>query len=131
MTQKKWSSNEDKVILDMLSEGIGIRGIGVKLNRSEKSVRNRCSRLGIDVCAVKRKNKPESFNAADVRCPFFCAFSKGRSIRCEGITDESCLSLGFIDEKAWMEQVRSRCNNDYRGCTLYRMLDGVYASRHS
>lgn len=115
----------------MLSEGISIKDIGVHLNRTEKAVRNRCGRLNIDVCAVKRKNRPDSFDTADVKCPFFCTFSKGRSIKCEGITKESYLNLGFIDENAWMKQVREFCNNDYRSCSLYRMLDGVYASKYN
>ncbi len=124
--QRYWSRDEDKAVVDMLSAGVSIREIAERLDRSEKAVRNRCVRVDIDVCAVRRKNKPEAFDAADVRCPFFCTFRKGRSIKCEGITDKSYVHLSFNDEQAWMEQVRSRCNKDYRSCSLYGMLYGVY-----
>lgn len=126
--QRYWSSDEDKAIVDMLKNGVGIREIGNRLQRSEKAVRNRCGRLHIDVCATRQKYNVKSFAEADVKCPFFYAFSKGKSVKCEGITKGSYVLLGFIDEERWMEHVRSCCNDGYRSCKLYGMLDGAYAS---
>lgn len=122
--QRFWSDMEDKAVVDLLGKGMGLREIASQLNRSEKAVRNRCSRLHIDVCATKQKNKAESFSAVDVRCPFFGSFSKGKNVRCEGINEEGYILLGFGNDKQWMEHIRRYCNNGYSGCSLYKVIYG-------
>ena len=125
--QRFWSEREDKAVLDLLGKGMGLREIGIKLDRSEKAVRNRCNRLHIDVCQMKRKNSVKSFSDADVKCPFFSGFNKGKSVRCEGISDKTYITLGFGNDEKWMEHVRCYCNNGYSSCGLYKLIDGSYA----
>lgn len=75
----------------------------------------------------KQKEKVSSFDLADVRCPYFDRFYRGKSIKCEGISKEgSYLICGFGDEGEWKKQVNTYCNSQWEMCPVAKMLTGKY-----
>lgn len=64
---------------------------------------------------------PRIYDDILVRCPFFLHNGK-RNVVCEGITDDSTLSLRFATEESRNEQKRIYCDKDYKRCEIYRML---------
>ena len=68
---------------------------------------------------------PEIYDVCFAKCPFF--LSSGRkNIRCEGVTDESAITLSFSSEDARNNFRRTYCNTDYEECALCKMLLAKY-----
>ena len=75
----------------------------------------------------KQKAKASNFDLADVRCPYFDRFYRGKSIKCEGVGKEgSYLICGFSAENEWVEHVNLYCNCSWEGCPIARMLTDKY-----
>ena len=75
----------------------------------------------------KQKNKAESFDLADVRCPYFDRFYRGKSIKCEGFGKQgSYLICGFTTENEWVNHVNLYCNCDWDVCPVAKVLTQRY-----
>lgn len=61
-----------------------------------------------------------------VRCPFYRRDNGADRIFCEGITDESVLSLHFRGTKQFDIQMDTFCTDHYERCELCRMLTEKY-----
>lgn len=68
-----------------------------------------------------------SWNAAEVRCPFYVD-SSSRSIRCEGVCPDSWTTLTFTGAQVRLRQMERFCMGDFCGCGLYRELERKYES---
>lgn len=70
--------------------------------------------------------KPEEQTAKPVWCPFYRA-DGGRSICCEGITDESGLRLTFATVRAKEQQMDIFCRTRHCAkCELYTAIHARY-----
>lgn len=75
----------------------------------------------------KEKEDAKNFNLADVRCPYFDRFYRGKSIKCEGFgKDGSYLICGFATENEWVNHVNLYCNCDWEMCPVARVLTDKY-----
>ena len=63
-----------------------------------------------------------SFNQVLVRCPFYKFDDGKRRITCEGIIDDSSLSLIFRKKADQVKQLYVFCCRHYEHCEIYRML---------
>jgi len=54
-----------------------------------------------------------------VMCPFYRR-EEGRTIRCDGITDDSWVTLTFRSKRRKHQQMEIFCCRDYRKCELFR-----------
>jgi hypothetical protein len=68
---------------------------------------------------------PRIYDDILVKCPFFMHNGK-RNVVCEGVTDDSTISLRFTTEGGRNKQRRIFCDNDYTKCEIYRMLEEKY-----
>lgn len=57
-----------------------------------------------------------------VRCPFYKFDDGKRRITCEGIIDDSSLSLIFRNKADQKKQLYVFCCRHYQNCEIYRML---------
>lgn len=64
-------------------------------------------------------------NDGDILCPFYMTRTL-KSITCEGITDDCVTKLMFttIDRNDFHRNLF--CNNRYKNCEIYRMLEKKY-----
>lgn len=96
------------------------------LKRTEKSVEYRINHLKLKIIDTG-KTQARLFDLADVRCPFFDRFYRGKSIKCEGLgRTGGYLINGFGSEKEWVEHVNLFCNKDWEECPIARMLNEKY-----
>lgn len=63
-----------------------------------------------------------SWIKADVRCPFYRADMNDTTIKCEGIIDDSGLTLTFYHKRDFVKQVTVFCCDRFQNCEIYRML---------
>jgi hypothetical protein len=69
---------------------------------------------------------PRIYDDILVRCPYFLHNGR-RSIVCEGITDDSTITLSYLDECGRNLQRKLFCNGKFENCEIYRMLtEGKY-----
>ncbi|MBQ8504556.1 MAG: Myb-like DNA-binding domain-containing protein [Clostridia bacterium] len=123
---RKWTEDENKFLISAIRRGNTAAEISKYLGRSEKSVQEHCRKLKIVVSEIKEKQKVAAFSLADVKCPFFEKMYRGRSVRCEGLTPASFISMSFSNEGDWQKQVKMHCNKDYQSCPFYQLLSQLY-----
>ena len=63
-----------------------------------------------------------SFKQVDIQCPFFRYDDGRRRIICEGVIEETSLSMLFLRQEDYDIQLRVFCCEHYKKCELYRML---------
>ena len=63
-----------------------------------------------------------SWRQADVRCPFYREDSKRRRISCEGLVEDSRISMTFGRRGDFDIQMNTFCCDRYHYCELFRML---------
>ena len=66
-----------------------------------------------------------SFKQIDVQCPFY-KYDKMKRITCEGIIDDSNISLGFLNWRDYEIHLSAFCCEHYKKCEVYRMLMQKY-----
>lgn len=72
-------------------------------------------------------NHKETWNAADVRCPFFMGERAGkRDIVCEGFTEKMKLSMQFTTLRAKDSYMGRHCVGPYERCPVYQMTMKKY-----
>ena len=67
-----------------------------------------------------------SFRQVEVRCPFYHHDDGYRKITCEGIVDDSSLSLNYRHKKDFEIQVTVFCCQHYENCEVHQMLMRKY-----
>lgn len=67
-----------------------------------------------------------SYRQVDVQCPFFKYDDGARRITCEGIIDDSSLTLIYHRKCDYETQIKVFCCEYYRKCEVYRMLVDKY-----
>ena len=65
-------------------------------------------------------------NDGDILCPFYLTRTL-KTITCEGITDDCVTKLMFTSHDKNDLHRKVFCNNRYKNCEIYRMLDEKYA----
>ena len=65
------------------------------------------------------------FDDVDAKCPFYKG-SDDKRISCEGIVEESIITVSFSSKKNRDTQRRIFCDNKYGNCEVYRMLNEKY-----
>lgn len=68
---------------------------------------------------------PYQYKDVDVKCPFFKR-QTNVGISCEGLTDEMFIRLCFQTAKAKDTQMEVFCDNHYRKCEIYEILEKKY-----
>lgn len=61
-----------------------------------------------------------------IGCPFYRSTDGWRVIRCEGIVDDSCVSLSFGKKRDYKIQINGFCGGSWHRCEIYRMLLAKY-----
>lgn len=61
-----------------------------------------------------------------VLCPFYKRDDGRRRIVCEGIVEDSNVSLSYRYDKQFRQQMEIFCCKDYKKCEVYRMLMEKY-----
>lgn len=62
-----------------------------------------------------------TYNSTNAKCPFYCGDSK-YFVRCEGIVEDSTLTLSFRSQKEREKQFGLFCCDEYEKCEIYRMV---------
>jgi len=68
----------------------------------------------------------EKSTRTDIECPFYRYDNGSRRICCEGIVEESTISLTFTRKKDFELQRRVFCCEHFRKCEIYRLLMEKY-----
>lgn len=68
---------------------------------------------------------PRTYNEGLINCPFYKATAL-KSISCEGITDDCIIKLLFISSEHRDLHRKIFCDNKYKKCEIYRMLEKKY-----
>ena len=68
---------------------------------------------------------PTMFDDVDAICPYFQRSDK-RKISCEGITDCCTTNLEFKTKAKRNLQRKLFCDDKYKNCEIYRMLEEKY-----
>ena len=66
-----------------------------------------------------------SFKQIDVQCPFY-KYDQIKRIVCEGLIDNSNISLGFLNWRDYEIHMLTFCCKHYEKCELYGMLMQKY-----
>lgn len=66
-----------------------------------------------------------TYKDADVQCPFYKE-QTGRTISCEGVTDDSIIKQYYWSPKSKDIQMDVFCKKNYKNCEVYRMLEKKY-----
>ena len=67
-----------------------------------------------------------SFRQADVQCPFYKYDDGKRRITCEGIIEDSSLSLIYHNKNDYETQITVFCCEYYKRCEIYGILIDKY-----
>ena len=67
-----------------------------------------------------------SYRQIDVGCPFYQSDDGKRHITCEGIVDDSNVTLFFRKKQDFEKQMLVFCCGHYRNCEVDRMLMEKY-----
>ena len=60
---------------------------------------------------------------ADIKCPFYRSMDrKQKKIVCEGLEDQSNVTLGYRRPDAWRRQMGTFCCGRYQACEIYRAI---------
>lgn len=65
------------------------------------------------------------FDDVDAKCPFYKG-SDDKRISCEGIVEESIITVSFSSKKNRDTQRRIFCDDKFKNCEVYRMLNEKY-----
>ena len=65
------------------------------------------------------------FDDVDAKCPFYKG-SDDKRISCEGIVEESIITVSFSSKKNRDTQRRIFCDDKFENCEVYRMLNEKY-----
>ena len=68
---------------------------------------------------------PRTYNEGLIMCPFYKSMAQ-KSISCEGITEECIIKLLFTSPAKRDMHRKVFCDNRYKNCELYRMLEAKY-----
>ena len=63
--------------------------------------------------------------SAYAKCPFYHKESPQR-VFCEGVVDNSSLTLNFMNAKFCQDYRFAYCNNKYKDCPVHKMLMDKY-----
>lgn len=67
-----------------------------------------------------------SFLQVYVECPFYKEDDARRRISCEGIVDDSKITISFLRKRDFDIQMNTFCCEHYKKCEIYRMLMEKY-----
>ncbi len=67
-----------------------------------------------------------SYKQVYVKCPFYRFDDGKRRVNCEGIIEDSSLSLNFRNKEDFTIQLKTFCCQHYKNCEVYRMLIDKY-----
>ena len=68
---------------------------------------------------------PRIYDVCLAKCPFFISSGK-KSIKCEGVVDDSVIDMGFSSETQRNIFREKYCNSNYQDCVVHRMLEEKY-----
>ena len=68
---------------------------------------------------------PRTYNEGLINCPFYKSMAQ-KSITCEGITEECITKLLFTSPEKRDMNRKVLCENRYKNCEIYRMLEKKY-----
>ena len=68
---------------------------------------------------------PRTYNEGLIICPFYKATAT-QSISCEGITEDCIIKLLFASPEKRDLHRKIFCDNNYKNCEIYRMLEKKY-----
>lgn len=68
---------------------------------------------------------PRTYNEGLINCPFYKTMAY-KSITCEGITDDCTNKLLFTSPEKRDLHRKIFCENKYKNCEIYRMLERKY-----
>lgn len=68
---------------------------------------------------------PNTFDCANVQCPFFRTI-RNRDILCEGITDDCITVIRFKTYSKMRKHCDAYCSDKYKYCEIERMLNAKY-----
>lgn len=59
----------------------------------------------------------------EVQCPFYRNMDrKGRKILCEGLEDQSNITISYRKKQMWQRQVNTYCCGRYKACEIYTAI---------
>lgn len=67
-----------------------------------------------------------SYRQVDVKCPFYSSDDGKSRVRCEGICDESSLSINFRRKSDFVKQMDVFCCDRYKNCEVYCIVKQKY-----
>lgn len=67
-----------------------------------------------------------SYKQVYVQCPFYKHDDGKSKIVCEGVVDESILSITFGRRDDYETQITVFCSDHYRNCEIYRIINSKY-----
>lgn len=67
-----------------------------------------------------------SFNQVYVQCPFYKDDDGMHRVTCEGIIEDSSLTLYYRKKRDYKTQINVFCCEHYTNCEVYRMLMDKY-----
>ncbi|MBP3411925.1 MAG: hypothetical protein J6K89_01565 [Oscillospiraceae bacterium] len=67
-----------------------------------------------------------SYRQVYAGCPFYQYDDGKRKIVCEGIVEDSTVTLGFKKREGYETQITTFCCEHYKKCEVYRMLMQKY-----
>lgn len=67
-----------------------------------------------------------SYKQVKVQCPFYQHDDGKMRITCEGITDDSSLTLMYRHKSDYEIQITEFCSKHYHKCEIYRLLMEKY-----
>ena len=66
-----------------------------------------------------------TYDSVNAICPFYKS-SVGKRITCEGITDDCITNIDFKSKNKKALHRSIFCDNKYKNCEVYRMLEAKY-----
>lgn len=63
-----------------------------------------------------------SYKQVEVRCPFYKYDDGKQRITCEGLVDDSSLSLIYRRKNDYETQINVFCSEHYKKCEVYRTI---------
>lgn len=116
---RKWTAEEIKQLKLGVSRGKRTKELATELDRSERAVRVKLSKLGL---------RREDFVLADynAKCPFFQALFPEGGICCEGFGEAAAVICAFADLIHRRNHFFTYCAADYKNCPLAKIIFEKY-----
>lgn len=67
-----------------------------------------------------------SYKQVDVICPYYQRDDGKKKIVCDGLQDESTITLCYSNAEAFIRQIDIYCCRNYDKCEIYRALSSIY-----